>query len=156
MLDISHHLRYQFLHPLATIPERSYEEAIGYDLHACLITESGNPSIAHILPWQTRAIPTGLKLLPPSGFYIGIYSRSGMALHVPPVFVANAPGVVDPDYRGEIKVILYNGGKDLYTVRHGERIAQAVLCPIQCVPLESAIINDVTARGDKGFGSTGR
>lgn len=149
-------LRFQLLNAAALPPQRSYEEAIGYDLHACLLTESGNPSLAHILPWQTRAIPTGLKLLPPVGFYIGIYSRSGMALHLPPVFVANAPGVVDPDYRGEIKVILYNGGKDLYTVRHGERIAQAVLCPAHCFATEQAIIEDVTARNNKGFGSTGR
>jgi dUTP pyrophosphatase len=150
-------LRFELLSPHARKPERAYEKAVGYDLYACIVTESGNPSLAHILPWTSRAIPTGLILVAPDNAFLAICSRSGMALHKPPVIVGNAPGIVDPDYRGEIKVILFNGGRDLYTVRHGERIAQVVVLPLLTPELDAAgLQDDQTERGNKGFGSTGK
>jgi len=103
-------LRYERLDPDVRLPERAYENAVGYDLHAFIYTESRRPSVAHIPPHSSRAIRTGLILAPPHGYFLSICSRSGLALHLSPIFVANAPGIVDPDYRGELKIILYNGG----------------------------------------------
>jgi dUTP pyrophosphatase len=143
-------------HPAAAEPSRSYENAAGYDLHALLLTESGHPSISYIHPQQTKAIPTGLVLIPPKGTRLTICSRSGLALHDPPIFVANAPAVIDPDYTGELKVVLYNGGYNMYAVRHGERIAQLIVNPLLTPELHEVFTPpEETERGEKGFGSTG-
>lgn len=143
-------------HPLARPPERAYESAVGYDLYAFLLTSDNNHSRAAIPPRNSRAIPTGLTLIPPKGYFLSICSRSGLALHDPPLFVANAPGIIDPNYTGEIKVILYNGGFTTYQVRHGERIAQIVVLPI-IIPLfvEIDTLPTDSERGERGFGSTG-
>lgn len=152
-------LQFYRLHPEATAPKRAYDNAAGYDLHAMLLTENNHPSVSYILPHSTKAIPTGLVLLAPKGSFLTVCSRSGLALHNPPIFVANAPGIVDPDYYGELKVILYNGGYNPYAVRHGERIAQLIIQPLTTPELEETLTfpaSDLpTQRGDKGFGSTG-
>lgn len=153
-------LQFYKLHPEAKEPVRAYTEAAGFDLHALLLTEKGNPSAMYILPGQSKAIPTGLVVRPPNGLHFVICSRSGLALHEPPIFVANAPGIVDPDYTGELKVILYNGGQNVYGVRHGERIAQLLVwrnCPLGWEELNELPEPDtLEQRGARGFGSTGR
>ncbi len=152
-------LQYFKLHPEAMIPTRAYEDAAGYDIHAFIMTEAGAPSVRFIPPHASEMIPTNLVLLPPPGHYLTMCSRSGLAAHDPPIFVANAPGIIDPDYVGEIKVILFNGGLNVYRVRHGERIAQVLIRPLVIHELEE-LPNHPEAgesqRGDKGFGSTGR
>lgn len=142
------------LHPAAFLPKSWSAEAVGLDLHACLISETGRDNTSMIPPNSVRNIGTGLAAETPIGFWLGVCSRSGLALKS--LFVANAPGVIDPDFRGEIKVLLYNGSHQAQYVKHGDRIAQLVLFP-HCIP--SAIEVDVlseTLRGDAGLGSTGQ
>ena len=153
-------LRFYRKHPEAILPTRAYDDAAGYDLHSCLKTESGRDSNVYLLPHMTKAIPTGLVLQAPAGHYLAICSRSGLALHDPAIFVANAPGIIDPDYTGEIKVILYNAGNDIYTIRHGERIAQVLIRPLVVLDLEELnhppeADDPINQRGDRGMGSTG-
>jgi dUTP pyrophosphatase len=140
--------------PRAKMPVRSTGESIGYDIHAFLLTESGRPSKKLISRYNTVMIPTGLVVKPPKGFYVQVCSRSGLATRS--LFVSNAPGIVDPDYTGELMVLLYNGSFEAQYVEHDQRIAQMVLVPI--IP---SVIFDVenppppTSRGEGGFGSTG-
>lgn len=152
-------LQYFKLHPEAVPPARAYERAVGYDLHAHILTAEGTPSVSHIVPHSSKMISTGLVLIPPPRHYLMVCSRSGLAAHDPPIFVANAPGIIDPDYTGEIKVILFNGGLGTYTVRHGERIAQVLISPLVIHPIKETTTNPEVQegeRGPQGFGSTGR
>jgi dUTP pyrophosphatase len=147
------------LSPHAKAPERAYEQSIGYDLFANIVTETGNPSNAIIPPRSSKKIGTGFIALAPPGYFITVCSRSGLALYSDPIFVANAPGIVDPDYTGELCVIIFNGGHSTYHVRHKEAIAQAVLLPrpitFQLREVEDSRI-PLTERGPRGFGSTHR
>lgn len=105
-----------------------------------------------------RPIPTGLICRSEVGYTLFVCSRSGMAKSQT-LFVANAPGIVDPDYRGEVIILLYNGGDQPQWVEHEDRIAQLAIVPaLLPVPHESPydLRTDVTTRGDAGFGSTGR
>lgn len=146
-------LEYVKLHPEAQVPFRAYNESAGYDLSACLLTETGRPNNLIIPPRMTRAISTGLALRPPPGHLILICSRSGMAQKS--IFVSNSPGVVDPDYTGEIKVLLFNGGLESFYVKHEDRIAQALVIPFAKLPLVERVGLSATERGDRGFGSSG-
>jgi dUTP pyrophosphatase len=105
-------------------------------------------------PGGRAAIPTGLMVGLPVGHELQIRPRSGLALNQG-ILVANAPGTVDEDYRGEIKVILMNGGADPFVVTRGMRIAQAVLAPVTRIVWREVSVLDETARGAGGFGSTG-
>jgi dUTP pyrophosphatase len=105
-------------------------------------------------PGGRAAIPTGLMVALPEGHELQIRPRSGLALNHG-LLVANAPGTVDEDYRGEIKVILMNGGAEPFVVTRGMRIAQAVLAPVTRIVWREATELDDTARGAGGFGSTG-
>jgi dUTP pyrophosphatase len=106
-----------------------------------------------ILAGQTVAVKTGLCLAIPEGYELQIRSRSGMALKHN-VFVLNAPGTIDCDFRGEIMVILSNAGSN-YTIKKGDRIAQGVLKTYEQAEFEVVSTLDETARAEKGFGSTG-
>lgn len=141
------------LHPEAAEPFLAYDESAAYDLSLCWLSDTGRPNNIILPPRMTRMFPTGLALRPPPGHLILICSRSGMAMKS--VFVANSPGVIDPTYTGEIKVLLFNGGMDAMHVRHGDRIAQALVVPFASVKLALAEKLPVTSRGDKGFGSSG-
>jgi dUTP pyrophosphatase len=128
--------------------DKSTENAAGYDLRA-----------AHAImipPGQSRLVGTGIKGALPSGKAMLVLSRSGLALKKG-VFVLNAPGLVDPDYRGEVGVILMNMGEYAFYVEEGDKIAQALFVdyhdPEQVLVAEEAL--DKTARGEGGFGSTG-
>jgi dUTP pyrophosphatase len=138
----------------ASVPFRAYAESAAYDLSANLLNDAGRPFTATIAPSTTKLIGTGLALRPPSGTLILVCSRSGFAASG--VFVANAPGVVDPDYTGEIKVILYNGSLEPFYVRHKDRIAQVLVVPFTSPGLREVRDFPLTERGAAGFGSTGR
>jgi dUTP pyrophosphatase len=105
-------------------------------------------------PGGRAAIPTGLMVALPAGHELQVRPRSGLALNQG-VLVANAPGTVDEDYRGEIKVILLNAGAEPFAVVRGMRIAQAVLAPVTRILWREVPVLDETARGAGGFGSTG-
>lgn len=138
----------------ARLPHRGTEQSVGLDLHAYLISESGRPNTMMIPPHTTRKVPTGLAMRPPAGHAILVCSRSGLASNG--VFVTNGPGVVDPDYRGEILILLHNGTPIPYYVKHEDRVAQILVVPVPIVHFEEINELDVTARADAGFGSTGR
>lgn len=142
-----------FLKPDARDPLRAYAHSAGYDLHAYLKNDAGRPMTATIAPHTTKLLGTGLALRPPYAHLLLICSRSGLAARG--VFVANAPGVVDPDYTGEIKVALFNGGLEPLYVKHEDRIAQAIIVPFSTPPLVTVTMFPRTQRGDHGFGSTG-
>jgi dUTP pyrophosphatase len=105
-------------------------------------------------PGGRAAVPTGLMVALPAGHELQIRPRSGLALNHG-LLVANAPGTVDEDYRGEIKVILLNAGSEPFVVARGMRIAQAVLAPVTRIVWREVKVLDDTARGTAGFGSTG-
>lgn len=141
------------LHPEAQPPFLAYDESAAYDLSLCCLTDTGRPNNIIIPPNFTKICPTGIALKPPPGHLVLICSRSGMAQKS--VFVSNAPGVIDPGYTGEIKVLLYNGGMASLHLRHGDRIAQALVIPFAAVKLSLVEGLPPTVRGDKGFGSSG-
>ena len=107
-----------------------------------------------INPGEKALIPTGFSLSIPQGYEIQIRPRSGLAAKKG-VTILNAPGTIDSDYRGEIKVILINLSKDSFSVKNGERIAQMVVCPVEQVTVEEVEKLSDTDRGKDGFGSTG-
>ena len=107
-----------------------------------------------INPGEKALIPTGFSLSVPQGYEVQIRPRSGLAAKKG-VTVLNTPGTIDSDYRGEIKVILINLGKEVFSVKNGERIAQMVVCPIKQVVVEEVEELSETNRGVGGFGSTG-
>jgi dUTP pyrophosphatase len=107
-----------------------------------------------LAPGARAAVPTGLLVALPAGHELQIRPRSGLALNHG-LLVANSPGTVDEDYRGEIKVILLNTGDAAFTVTRGLRIAQAVLAPVTRAIWREVEVLDETARGAGGFGSTG-
>jgi dUTP pyrophosphatase len=139
-----------------TLPLPAYETlgAAGADLRANLPHEARAGGIT--LPPMGRAIlPTGLRLAIPQGYEMQIRPRSGLAVKAG-VTVVNAPGTIDSDYRGPLGVALVNLSGADYTVRHGDRIAQAVVAPVVQAGYRVVDVLDETARGAGGFGSTGR
>ena len=133
----------------------SYETygAAGADLRANLPDGHRDLGI-EIAPGDRALIPTGLRLEIPMGYEVQIRARSGLALKHG-ITLANAIGTIDSDYRGDLGVILWNGGADVFRVTHGMRIAQMVVAPV--VQATFAIVDalDETERGVGGFGSTG-
>lgn len=130
------------------LPVKMSEGASGYDLHAA-VEES-----VCIAPGERELIPTGIALSMPNGLEAQIRPRSGLALRHG-ITTLNTPGTIDADYRGEIKVILYNAGREPFTVKRGERIAQMVFQIVPQVRLTEAEDLDATERGSGGFGHTG-
>jgi dUTP pyrophosphatase len=129
------------------LPAYETEHAAGMDLRA---------AEAAILPPGGRAlVATGFAIALPHGFEAQVRPRSGLAARHG-VTVLNAPGTIDADYRGEIKVILINHGAEAFAIKRGDRIAQMIVAPVTQIKLnERASLSD-TARGAGGFGSTGR
>ena len=123
--------------------------AAGADLHADL----SEPLV--LRPGERALVPTGLVLAIPAGFEAQVRPRSGLASRHG-VTVANAPGTIDSDYRGEVRVILVNLGRESHTIRPADRVAQLVVAPVARAEfVESDELPD-THRGEGGFGSTGR
>lgn len=106
-------------------------------------------------PGTSALIPTGLNLEIPEGYEVQVRPRSGLAFKHG-VTVLNSPGTIDSDYRGELKVLLINLGQAPFTVNDGERIAQIVVAPVTRALFVPAETLSETARGEGGFGSTGR
>jgi dUTP pyrophosphatase len=131
-------------------PDYATADAAGMDLSAA-VPEDAPLTLA---PGERAAVPTGLVLAIPSGFEGQVRPRSGLALKNA-VTVLNAPGTIDADYRGEVKVILVNLGQETFTVTRGMRIAQLVFAPVVRAVVQKAQSLDATARGEGGFGSTG-
>ena len=146
-------LGFKKLHHEAILPRRWSDEAVGWDVHACLVSETGRSNTAIIPTRNTRNISTGLLIEPPPGYCVIVASRSGLAAKS--LWVANAPGIIDPDYRGELRVLLYNGGLEAYYVRHQERIAQIFLYPVTPTTVVELAELSQTNRGASGIGSTG-
>jgi len=107
-----------------------------------------------LAPGARAAVPTGLAVAIPPGFEMQVRPRSGLALGAG-VTVANAPGTIDSDYRGEVKVILVNLSDRPYLVQRGDRIAQLVVAPVVQADFVAADELPATVRGSSGFGSTG-
>ncbi len=136
----------------AELPIRAYPGSAALDLFADLLVD-GRSKVRTVSPGTSLTIGTGVALRPPPGNCILVCSRSGLAQNG--VFVVNAPGVVDPDYIGEIKVILTNVGLQPQYFRHGDRIAQVLVTPFSFVSLREVKVLPKTVRGEKGFGSSG-
>lgn len=105
-------------------------------------------------PGARHAVATGLALAIPPGYEIQVRPRSGLALKHG-ISVPNAPGTIDSDYRGELKIILINHGSEAFAIARGERVGQLVLAPVTRAGWEEVDDLDETARGAGGFGSTG-
>ena len=105
-------------------------------------------------PGEKALVSTGFSVAIPKGYEIQIRPRSGLAAKKN-ITVLNTPGTIDADYRGEIKVILINLGKEKFVIENGERIAQMVVCPVVQANLEEVKELSGTKRGSDGFGSTG-
>ena len=137
------------LAPGARIPTYATEGAAGADLAAHL--PDGPVTLA---PGARAAIPTGIRLAIPEGWEGQVRPRSGLALRHG-VTTLNAPGTLDADYRGEVRVILINHGSEPFAVTDGMRVAQLVLAPAPQVAFAETEVLEPTVRGAAGFGSTG-
>ena len=137
------------LHPNAQLPVYGSQEAAGADLYACL------DAPVTIAPGETAWIPTGIALEVPKGCAGLVYARSSMGVKRG-LAPANKVGVIDSDYRGEIRVVLLNHSKETQTVEPGERVAQFIITPVLTPAyVETEELSD-TDRGVGGFGSTGK
>lgn len=132
-----------------TLPQYETRGSAGLDLRAAL----GSDSVT-LLAGGRAMVPTGLSIALPHNYELQIRPRSGLAAKHG-ISLVNSPGTIDSDYRGEIKIILINHGTDAFTIKHGERIAQAVLAPVVQLAWAQVDTLDTTERGADGFGSTG-
>ena len=137
------------LDPAVKLPSYKTEGASGMDLMAFL------KEPITIKPNTSSLIPTGLSIAFSEDFEIQIRPRSGLAAKNN-IGVLNSPGTIDSDYRGELKVIIYNHGNSDFVVNNGDRIAQMILSPIIKMELEETKDLPETIRGKGGFGSTGK
>lgn len=131
------------------LPKYATEGSAGMDIYADVADEF------EIKPQATVMVPTGLAIALPQGYECQVRSRSGLAAKHG-IFALNAPGTIDSDYRGEIKVILSNFSNEPYFIKRGERIAQLVIAKYERVDWQLADNLDETQRGEGGFGSTGK
>ena len=137
------------LNPVVELPAYKTDGASGMDLMA-LVKEPIN-----LKPNSSCLVPTGLAVAFSTDFEIQIRPRSGLAAKNT-ISVLNTPGTIDSDYRGEIKVILFNHGKNDFLINNKDRIAQMILTPVIKMDLEETDDLPETIRGEGGFGSTGK
>ncbi len=133
----------------ASLPAYATASSSGMDLYACLAEP------VTLQPLQRALVPTGIRVCIPEGFEAQVRPRSGLAASSG-VTVLNTPGTIDPDYRGEVKVILVNFGQEAFLVRNGDRIAQMVFHRTARVSWRETGELPETGRGTGGFGSTGK
>src|SRR6266568_4122177 len=141
-------IKIQRISPQATLPEYAHgpDEDAGMDLRAV--------ERATLVPGIPQAVATGLTIELPPGYEAQLRPRSGLALkHA--ITVPNAPATIDPGYRGEIKVILLNLGRENYEIHPGDRIAQMVIARYEAIEWQETQLSD-SSRGTGGFGSSGR
>ena len=137
------------LNPKVKLPKYKTDGSSGMDLMAFL------DKPVSIMPQKSELIPTGLSIAIPNNTEVQIRPRSGLAAKNN-ISVLNTPGTIDSDYRGEIKVILYNHGSEEFIINNEDRIAQMVLVPIIKTTFEEVESLPVSIRGEGGFGSTGK
>ena len=137
------------LDPAIKLPEYKTKGASGMDLIAFL------KKPVKIKPKNSYLVPTGLSVAFPENYEIQIRPRSGLAAKNN-ISVLNTPGTIDSDYRGEIKIIIYNHGNTNFIINNGDRIAQMILSPVVKIELEETNDLPKTIRGKGGFGSTGK
>lgn len=142
-------IRVKKLHPDAKLPTYGSDAAVGADLYACLETA------VTIQPGEIFWVPTGIALEVPAGCAGLVYARSSMGAKRG-LAPANKVGVIDPDYRGEIRVVLLNHSKEPQTLQPGERVAQFVITPVLTPSYDEVEELSETDRGAGGFGSTGK
>ena len=142
-------VRVSLLEHAVAAPSYQTEHAAGMDLVAAVLEPVEIPTGAIV------AVPTGIRIEIPPGYEGQVRPRSGLAARHG-IGIPNAPGTIDADYRGEVQVLLVNLGREPYTVRRGDRIAQLVLSPVVRASIETAAELTETARGAGGFGHTGR
>lgn len=141
-------IKFRRLTPLAVVPAYQSALAAGMDLHAAI----ASPLV--IEPGSIAMIPCGFALEIPAGFEGQVRPRSGLASKFG-VSIPNAPGTVDADYRGEMKVALINHGRTAFTVEPSMRVAQLVIAPVVRARISECVELTETVRGAGGFGSTG-
>ncbi|MGA2715814.1 MAG: dUTP diphosphatase [Bryobacteraceae bacterium] len=141
-------IRIKKLHIDAMVPRYAHgpDEDAGMDLHSVEATT--------LEPGETKLVATGLAIELPAGYEAQIRPRSGLALKYA-ITLPNSPATIDPGYRGEIKVILHNLGRESFQILPGERIAQMVIARYEAVEWEEGDLAD-SRRGEGGFGSSGR
>jgi len=132
------------------LPAYETDLAAGADLRAA-VPDSAPMTLA---PGERALVPTGLAMALPAGYEAQIRPRSGLAYKFG-ITVLNTPGTIDADYRGEVKVLLINHGKEPFTIERGERVAQMVIAPITQPDFKTVEQLSETVRGAGGFGSTG-
>ncbi len=133
----------------AILPHRATVSSAGADLYACLTEDIA------INPSERLLIPTGIAMAIPEGYGGFIFPRSGTASKYG-ISLSNCVGVVDSDYRGEIRIAIINHSGDSYTIKNGDRIAQMVIMPVDLCSYTECDLLDETERGEGGFGSTGK
>ncbi len=131
------------------LPSYATAGSAGLDLRAALTEPLTLP------PGERAMVPTGLKMAIPEGFEGCLRPRSGLAAKHG-IAIVNAPGTIDADYRGEVRVLLINHGKETVTFQRGDRIAQLLIQPVARVEVVPSEDLEDTSRGEGGFGHTGR
>ncbi len=131
------------------LPAYATEHSAGMDICAAVAGEFV------LKPGESALVPSGFAIALPSGFEAQVRPRSGLAIRHQ-IGILNAPGTIDADYRGEVKVILTNFGKQDFVIRRGDRIAQLVVTRCERAEWEERDSLDATGRGEGGFGHTGR
>lgn len=138
-------VKIQKIHENAIIPTYAHSTDAGADIYAI--------EDITLKPHETVIVPTGLKVAIPSGYEIQIRPRSGLSLKTN-LRIANAPGTIDAEYRGEVGVIVSNTGNLSYTIKQGDKIAQMVIMPVPIIKWSEVTELDETKRGEGGYGST--
>jgi dUTP pyrophosphatase len=134
--------------PDLPLPSRATSHSAGYDVR------SADPDF-QLAPGEIRSVSTGLVMELPPGLECQVRPRSGLAARHG-ITLPNSPGTIDPDYRGEVRVLLQNTGPAPVSIHRGDRIAQLVFARFEVPPIEEAETLSETQRGEGGFGSTGR
>ncbi|MFP3948179.1 MAG: dUTP diphosphatase [Gemmatimonadota bacterium] len=148
MSDLTVRFRRLDSNPDLELPHRATSRSAGYDVRSA-------DEDFELAPGQVRAVGTGLVMELPEGVECQVRPRSGLAARHG-ITLPNSPGTIDPDYRGELKVLMQNLGEEAVEVRRGERIAQLVFARYEAPTVEETTEVTETARGEGGFGSTGR
>jgi dUTP pyrophosphatase len=141
-------IRIQRIHPDAVLPAYAHGSAEDAGMDLCAVEDST------LEPGVPRMVATGLTIEVPPGFEAQVRPRSGLALRHS-IAMPNAPGTIDPGYRGEVRVILMNLGREPYTIHAGDRIAQMVIARYEAIEWEEGDLKE-SRRGEGGFGSSGR
>lgn len=143
------------LHPAATVPLYATAGAANFDLHALIEDDQLGAKPLVVSPGQRVIVRTGLAFEVPPEWVMAIYSRSGHGFKNG-VRLSNCVGQIDSDFRGEVQVAIHNDSRAKFTIRHGDRIAQARLEPAPQCAFEVVDELSTTARGERGYGSTGQ